>query len=402
MTTLPNEFGNLVNLIHLDLSFTSINSIPPAIGNLQNLEEFDLEESLALKELPEEFGQLKSLLRLNLSKTKSLKKLPNSFGKLENLEELDLGCSGVKLIPDCIYKLQKLEALTLAVAGRCNFPTDWSLRSADGRLYSNISKPPTEAFWSFPKMKHLSLRWSGSKVLPECVQKLKNLEGLSIEAIQIPERFKTKVEFQLEMLKCCDCLTNITVTDFYFMEDYDDLYERWSELQGDGMTKEAMRNMQYQIYHTSALNEVRREIKGKKIPPGLWPVILCYWTRVVYRYKVNQKGEDSKDEEDIVYRDFFPHDFMRACLLCSMTLSASEELTSTVVRYVASDFLMASKMTRETGVIAERPGGAGIAGSPEFTVRYTPNNPRPKFALGTGAPKINTVHHPPKLPYVLW
>jgi Leucine-rich repeat (LRR) protein len=87
--TIPPEIGQLENLRELHLNENKLTSIPSEIGQLTNLQKFFLDYN-ALTSLPPEIGQLTNLQVLFLSENK-LTSLPPEIGQLKNLEYLSLG-----------------------------------------------------------------------------------------------------------------------------------------------------------------------------------------------------------------------------------------------------------------------------------------------------------------------
>lgn len=87
LTSLPNELFSLP-LIFLSLSYNSLFTISPKIGNLQSLSHFSISEN-HLNILPKELGNLKNLKTLLLHGNE-FAELPCTLGLLENLQELTL------------------------------------------------------------------------------------------------------------------------------------------------------------------------------------------------------------------------------------------------------------------------------------------------------------------------
>lgn len=84
----PEEIGNLPNLISLRLSTNQLSSIPPEIGNLINLAELDISHN-QLSSIPSEIGNLANLTSLQIS-FNLLRGLPESFIKLSEMNNLDV------------------------------------------------------------------------------------------------------------------------------------------------------------------------------------------------------------------------------------------------------------------------------------------------------------------------
>jgi Leucine-rich repeat (LRR) protein len=62
---LPDEIGNLTNLVYLGLNRNRIEELPATIGNLENLEVLELWDN-ELYNIPDEISQLKKLKVLEL------------------------------------------------------------------------------------------------------------------------------------------------------------------------------------------------------------------------------------------------------------------------------------------------------------------------------------------------
>lgn len=127
LTMLPPTFFQRMPVLQvLDLSHTSIQSLPPSIFKLRLLEEFILRECSLLMELPPEIGALQNLKLFDLEGTEIMY-LPKEIGKLETLERLRISLStyaddhrdrnGIEhIIPrNTISKLTKLKELSITV-----------------------------------------------------------------------------------------------------------------------------------------------------------------------------------------------------------------------------------------------------------------------------------------------
>ncbi|KAJ0032665.1 hypothetical protein NQD34_002746 [Periophthalmus magnuspinnatus] len=132
LTTLSEELRLLPALTTLDLHDNQIQSLPRAIGELQELRQLRLSSnqlralplelfSLALlssltlqhnllESLPPELGQLTSLTELNLSRN-HLQELPCSLGDLRHLQKLSLEHNQLGSLPDSVGRLSCLRLL---------------------------------------------------------------------------------------------------------------------------------------------------------------------------------------------------------------------------------------------------------------------------------------------------
>ncbi|KAG6634333.1 probable LRR receptor-like serine/threonine-protein kinase At1g53430 isoform X1 [Carya illinoinensis] len=150
---LPAEFGNLTNLIQLDLTRNYINgSIPPSfaqlplvnlsllgnrlsgtipkeIGDITSLEQLVLEDNQLSGPLPESLGKLSNLKRLVLSANDFNGTIPETFGNLKNLVDFRIDGSRISgKIPDLIGNWTELDRL------------DMQGTSMEGPIPSNISR----------------------------------------------------------------------------------------------------------------------------------------------------------------------------------------------------------------------------------------------------------------------
>ncbi len=111
LTSLPPEIGQLDQLASLDLCGNSLVALPPEIGDLQQLEHLDLRHN-QLVALPSELGRLLNLTSLDIRDNR-LASLPREMGRLGNLLSLDLRQNRLQVFPQVILHLLCLEELHL-------------------------------------------------------------------------------------------------------------------------------------------------------------------------------------------------------------------------------------------------------------------------------------------------
>jgi len=157
LTSLPEQIGNLTNLVSLNLGSNNLASLPEQIGNLTNLKWLYL-RSNNLASLPEQIGNLTNLELLYLESNK-LASLPEQIGNLTNLELLYLGSNKLASLPEQIGNLTNLVSL--------------NLRS------NNLASLP-EQIGSLTNLVSLNLDRNNLASLPEQIGNLTNLEWLNI------------------------------------------------------------------------------------------------------------------------------------------------------------------------------------------------------------------------------
>ena len=113
--SIPPELGQLQNLERLFLRDNGLTgSIPPEISELQNLTLLDLSENQLTGPIPPELGQLQNLKRLILNSNGLTGSIPPEIGQLQNLTELRLASNHLSgSIPPEIGQLQNLTDFVL-------------------------------------------------------------------------------------------------------------------------------------------------------------------------------------------------------------------------------------------------------------------------------------------------
>ncbi|KAJ1207265.1 hypothetical protein NDU88_002657, partial [Pleurodeles waltl] len=91
----------LQNLQELNVSFNKLVSIPPELGNCENLEKMDLSGNLELMELPFELSNLKKVTFVDISANK-FPTIPICILRMSNLQWLDLSSNNLTDLPEDI------------------------------------------------------------------------------------------------------------------------------------------------------------------------------------------------------------------------------------------------------------------------------------------------------------
>lgn len=134
LTSLPQEIGELTDLVDLNLSYNKLIKLPEEIKQLLHLKKLDLRFN-QFAEIPSVIGYLKDLESLHLAANQiatvppiitnlinlrelklwrnQLTTFPVEITKLKSLKLLDLGDNQVSIIPKEIFELTSLEKLSL-------------------------------------------------------------------------------------------------------------------------------------------------------------------------------------------------------------------------------------------------------------------------------------------------
>lgn len=183
---LPESFGWLSELTHLDLSSSAILSLPPTLGGLKKLTDVRL-VNIALPVIHESIGELVALKTLSI--TGLFSDLPDRFTKLENLEELFLKGQNFSTLPDSFGNLSKLKILDLARNELSELPLSFS-RLTDLRelnLARNQLTLIPDYFSEFKRLKNFDFNGNTIELLPDFFGTLDSLEVVDLSECSIQE-----------------------------------------------------------------------------------------------------------------------------------------------------------------------------------------------------------------------
>lgn len=185
ISIIPPEIGDIKKMKVLGLSYNQILTICPEIGNLQNLKELYLVNN-QISVIPPEIGSLENLGWLDLSNNK-ISVIPTEIGNLKNLNSLYLSKNQISIIPSETGSLESLRYLYLSNNQISIIPTEIenlkNLERLD--LSSNkISVIPTE-IGNLINLKSIYLSKNPISRIPSEIGNLKNLNYLNLSGIQI-------------------------------------------------------------------------------------------------------------------------------------------------------------------------------------------------------------------------
>lgn len=126
ITEIPDRIGELQQLKHLEIFDQNIKRLPPGLFDIHTLESLSI-MTANLESIPKDIGNLTNLKSLTIycgsydqpaigrkviaKSDVSIDSLPPEIGELQQLEQLSIGYTRMKELPEEIVKLQKLRTL---------------------------------------------------------------------------------------------------------------------------------------------------------------------------------------------------------------------------------------------------------------------------------------------------
>ncbi|XP_016115263.1 leucine-rich repeat-containing protein 2 [Sinocyclocheilus grahami] len=106
------KYWKLINLKELRVNYNKLLSIPPELGECENLERLEMTANGNLAELPFELSNLKKLKHLDVAENQFVS-IPVCVLRMESLKCLDISNNRLKDLPEDIDRLEALETLFL-------------------------------------------------------------------------------------------------------------------------------------------------------------------------------------------------------------------------------------------------------------------------------------------------
>lgn len=184
----PKEVFAMTGLKRLDVSGNIFSEVPAEIGNLSQLEFFNIMDVDTVESLPAEIGKLTSLQEIHLGGT-AISALPETVSQLVNLEFLDIMDTAVAKLPDDIGNLKKLQVLdaeeTNARLFTDRIATLSSLRKLN--LANNGLDQLPESFRNLQELEELNLFGNNLSHIPQALYLMPNLKKINLASNPIDE-----------------------------------------------------------------------------------------------------------------------------------------------------------------------------------------------------------------------
>lgn len=188
LITLPSSIGALESLVALNCSYNKIEKLPKAgfTDRLTHLESLDISHN-KLQALPDTVGLLNSLHTL-MASSNCLPTVPLELGALIKLRVLDLSWNSLHELPEEIGCLESLEHCDLSNNQLEQLPSSIVLWVNLRRLScggNKLTSPLTPAIRSLQKLEYLDLSRNALRSLDACVYELESLQVLNLSCNKI-------------------------------------------------------------------------------------------------------------------------------------------------------------------------------------------------------------------------
>ncbi|MCB1148989.1 MAG: leucine-rich repeat domain-containing protein [Chlamydiia bacterium] len=188
-TALPVEVVQLTKLQVLNLGFNQLTALPPQIGLLSQLQKL-ISHDNRLVSLPAEVGQLSQLQELSLN-CNELTALPADIGQLALLQTLNLAGNRLTALPSEVGELALLQTLNLAGNRLAALPADVGQLAQLQTLLlagNRLTALPVE-IGRLSQLRYLTFNNNPELAeLPPSLGSLREITTLSNEGTQIPQR----------------------------------------------------------------------------------------------------------------------------------------------------------------------------------------------------------------------
>ncbi|TXG64821.1 hypothetical protein EZV62_011815 [Acer yangbiense] len=212
ITKIPKISGSI---IHLNLSWTAIDEVPPSIQCLRKLCKLNLSHCTRLQHIPTSIWQLKSLYELNLENCSRLESFPEILDTMEYVKTLELSGTAIKELPENLGDLKSLKFLYADRTAITQLPSSMkhlknlkklSCRGCRGLRFTLSSGLPCS-------LTSLSLSDCNLKEIPEDICRLSSLLHLDLSENHfehLPKSMKLLFDLRYLNLNNCNMLQSVT------------------------------------------------------------------------------------------------------------------------------------------------------------------------------------------------
>ncbi|XP_041647610.1 leucine-rich repeat-containing protein 40 [Cheilinus undulatus] len=204
LNSLPGALGELQELQQLRLSHNQLKALPVEVCTLKNLRSLTLQQNL-LESLPEELGILENLTELDLSNN-NLEGLPPSLGNLTCLQKLNLCHNKLSCLPDSLARLTNVKLLDCSNNQLTDIPASLSEMPVLEQLYLRHNKLCLLPKLTAPMLKEL---YVGNNQ----IQQLETEQLTCLTAISVLELRDNKIKSLPEQITLMSTLTRLDLTN---------------------------------------------------------------------------------------------------------------------------------------------------------------------------------------------
>jgi len=196
----------------LILDKNKLNSLPPEIWNLNNLESLIWNDNFSIETIPEEIWQLKKLWTLSLNNNR-IETIPREIWQLKSLWTLSLNNNRIETIPREIWQLKSLQGFDLSDNEITTLPSEiWNLNNLwNLDLQNNKISSLPEEIWQLGSLTVLTLNNNELNWIPSEIWDLDSLQILNLSNNHLNDLPSTI--WDLENLKELDLSKNSLLHD---------------------------------------------------------------------------------------------------------------------------------------------------------------------------------------------
>jgi Leucine-rich repeat (LRR) protein len=204
LTQLPVEFKNLKNMVYFASIGNALTTLPQGFSGIADLMELRL-HSTNLDSLPSEIAYLGRLRTLEIQNNTDTLHFPSTLGYLSSLTSMLVFNTVIDTFPASFSNIKKLKELTLVMCGLAEVPKPITKIATLEQLYldNNAIKELPSGIFKLKKLKYLSLKSNRLTHIPDSICLLKELEVLDLRGNKFA---KYDIEIMQALLPKCRIL----------------------------------------------------------------------------------------------------------------------------------------------------------------------------------------------------